>query len=325
MRRRFEVLLRRGPVRWPGLSVPFRIAVLVLALASATAARAAEPSVATDKPDYSPGQTVSITGSGWQSGEAVTLRVTHADGTIEGGAGHDPWTIRAAPNGDIVSSWYVNPDDSVGSTFLLTAMGASGAAAQATFTDKIGLNLDQCQNGTLANLGVACGQPPTSWENGNINGQNSQYREGDGLPYRTLVSGIPDGTWVIRLQYDFTKGGVYALDRLTRFDLTQDSDPCLATSSGFACTTDSPAIDFEIPGEAVAPGATAPSLPNSGALDVAGSAASLSSAGRRMTIWVQGGAAQFVSAGQNAPSFDDGKVLQTGSAAGDSAREFASR
>ncbi|HET7249440.1 MAG TPA: hypothetical protein VFI79_06325, partial [Gemmatimonadales bacterium] len=41
-----------------------------------------------------------------------------------------------------------------------------------------------------------------------------------------------------------------------------------------------------------------------------------------MTVWVQGGTAAFVSAGQNA-TIDDGKVLQNGSSAGDADREFA--
>src|SRR6266542_3966048 len=148
------------------------IPTLLLALGAASAAWAQTPTVATDKPDYSPGQTAVITGHGWRTGEVVTLKVQHVNGIAEGGAGHDPWTVVAATGGGFESSWYVDPDDSVGSTFLLTATGASGLTAQATFTDNIGLNLDQCQNGTLSNLTTACGQAPTSWSNGNVNGQN---------------------------------------------------------------------------------------------------------------------------------------------------------
>ena len=61
---------------------------------------------------------------------------------------------------------------------------------------------------------------------------------------------------------------------------------------------------------------------------VAGSASPLVATDKRMTAWVAGGTATFISAGQNdtgaqATSFNDNRVLQNGSAAGDSDREFA--
>jgi Cys-rich repeat protein len=298
--------------------------ICALAFAGTTASAFAAATIQTDKQDYRPGETVLITGSGWEPGELVTLEVEHADETPGGGEGHDSWTVTAV-GGSFSTSWYVHPDDSLNSTFLLTAVGTSGQTASVTFTDRLGLDLDQCQNGTLANLGVPCGQSPTAWANGNINGQNSEYREADGIPYRAAITGIPDGTWTIRVQYDFTKGGIYAIDRLTRFDLTQNSNPCLDTPAGVACTVGSPAFSFLMPGEVVTPGATAPALPNSGALDIAGSSSSLAAADRSMTVWVQGGTGTFVSAGQNIPSFNDGRVLQTGASTGDSAREFAFR
>src|SRR5262245_621532 len=84
----------------------------------------------------------------------------------------------------------------------------------------IGLNLDQCQNIDLTHISDPCGTTPTgahpTWDNGNVNGNNSRYREGDGLPYRNRITGIGNGTWVVRVDYDFTKGGKFALDRLTR-------------------------------------------------------------------------------------------------------------
>lgn len=321
MSRPWPLEVRPSCPRWRLVCRWSSITAVVLLLTGAYA-HAEGPAVATDQADYAPGQTAVITGTGWSPGEVVTLVVRHIDGEAEGGNGHEPWTVSATEDGSFETTWYVDPDDSLGSTFLLTATGASGATAQATFTDNIGLNLDQCQNGTLANLNTACGTQPTQWANGNINGQNSQYREGDGLPYRNFVSGIPNGTWVIRIQYDFTKGGIYAIDRLTRYNLTQNSNPCLGTAAGFSCGGD-PTFEFEMPGEVATPTATAPALPNGGALDVAGSVANLDADGRKMAVWVQGGTAAFLSAGQNAPLFNDDRVLQSGSAAGDSSREFA--
>src|SRR5215813_14992864 len=99
------------------------------------------------------------------------------------------------------------------------------------FSDALGLTMEQCRNGTLANLGIPCGTntspTPPYWANGDVNSSNSQYREGDGLPYRLIISKLTDATWTVRLRYDFTKNGVFAVDRLTRFDLTQASNPCL--------------------------------------------------------------------------------------------------
>src|SRR5437773_3036573 len=81
------------------------------------------------------------------------------------------------------------------------------------------------------------------WDYLDLTGENSNYREGDGVSYRAKINNLTDGTWTIRLQYDFTKGGVVAIDRLTRSDLTQASDPC----GGDA--TCAPAFQFRIPGE----------------------------------------------------------------------------
>ncbi|HEY2865452.1 MAG TPA: hypothetical protein VGJ02_00045, partial [Pyrinomonadaceae bacterium] len=154
-----------------------------------------DATVTTDLADYAPGATVNISGSGFWSNEIVTLQVIHTDGTAEGGEGHEPWTVIADANGNFSSSWYVNPDDSVGSSFKLTAIGASsGFTAATTFTDNIGVNLDQCQNIDLTHLNDPCGTVGNGhpdWANGDINKQNSQYREGDGLPYRAAFTQVP--------------------------------------------------------------------------------------------------------------------------------------
>jgi hypothetical protein len=99
--------------------------------------------VGTDLPDYTAGATALISGSGYGVGETITLQVLHSDGT-SGGAGHDAWNVTDGGDGDLdgaldgnfQSSWYVDPDDSGGSAFTLTATGqSSGESASTTFTD----------------------------------------------------------------------------------------------------------------------------------------------------------------------------------------------
>jgi hypothetical protein len=94
--------------------------------------------VTTDKNDYAPGETAVITGTGFGSGETVTLHVEHTDGTEPGGGGHEHWTAITDANGNFTTTWYVNPDDSGDSTFVLKAVGqTSGIIATTTFTDSV--------------------------------------------------------------------------------------------------------------------------------------------------------------------------------------------
>jgi hypothetical protein len=97
----------------------------------------AAPTIATDKFDYQPGETALITGAGFFPGEIVTLHVEHMNG-LEDGSGHLPFYTFADGNGLISDQWYVNPDDSLHSIFVLSAEGgASGLKAQTIFTDAL--------------------------------------------------------------------------------------------------------------------------------------------------------------------------------------------
>jgi cysteine-rich repeat protein len=85
----------------------------------------------TPKPDYPPGETVIITGSGWEPGETVDL-------LIQGATNGDfyQYSAVADQNGSLIDQDFVTDADDVGVTFTLTATGeSSGLAAQTTFTD----------------------------------------------------------------------------------------------------------------------------------------------------------------------------------------------
>ena len=299
------------------------------------------PTIASDKADYNPGATVTLTGGGWlgatETTPAESVHIVVND-TIGQTWSHEA-TVTPDANGNITDvfqlpSYFVSDYD-------VTATGTLSGTATTTFTDQVAANLDQCQNKTLAFLGDPCGTAPTddhpTWANGNVNGSNAQYREGDGLPYRSSITGLTNGTWTIRVEYDFTKGGVPAIDRLTRYNLTQASNPCLSTID-VTCTVSSPVFSFEAPSEVVSPSATQPALPNSGDLHTWGGSNGLASVllstkganAKNMFVWNENASCTvaFSGAGQDwtgnlASSFDDGKVLQDGSAAGDSERQFA--
>ena len=88
--------------------------------------------IATDKLDYSPGDTVRITGTGWQPGEQVRLTLT------EDPESHGPrqWEVTADSAGNIADASFSPEEHHFGTSFTLTALGlSSGLTAQTTFTD----------------------------------------------------------------------------------------------------------------------------------------------------------------------------------------------
>ena len=106
-------------------------AISVIAIIS-TAVAFGQATVTTDKTDYSPWDTVVVTGSGWQPGETVQL-VFDENPYI-----HPPDTLYTAADssGNIYNNAYIIQDHDLGQTFTLTATGqSSGLTAQTTFTD----------------------------------------------------------------------------------------------------------------------------------------------------------------------------------------------
>jgi len=115
--------------------------------------------VQTDLLDYAPGATATITASNFSVGETVEFQVIHLDPGNDGrygtaddvagdnsGQGHLPWFVTdggvgdldGLANGTLVTRWYVNPDDSAGATFRLTAVGQeSDQSATTLFTDSV--------------------------------------------------------------------------------------------------------------------------------------------------------------------------------------------
>ncbi len=187
-----------------------------------------EPVVTTDKLDYQPGEIVLISGSGFWPNEIVTLLVEHTDGTLEGGAGHEPWTVTADNFGQFYSSWFVDPNDSFGSSFVLTAVGASSNLSTLTFfTDAANpaADLDQCANGP-ASAPVQC--TGSNWQNGNLNQNQAHYGEGDSVPYRMRFSNLDTTiSHTVTIEWDTTQSGKHALDYLTSFDRTETTaNPC---------------------------------------------------------------------------------------------------
>jgi hypothetical protein len=112
-------------------------AAFLLALALGGTAVAQSATAMTDRADYAPGETVTITGSGWQPGETVTLSFVESPLLDT----HPDLTAVADTNGSILNNQFSPDAHDVDIAFTLTATGGtSGLQAQTTFTDAITLD-----------------------------------------------------------------------------------------------------------------------------------------------------------------------------------------
>jgi hypothetical protein len=138
--------------------------------------------VKTDKNDYAPGEVVTITGSGWQPGETVTLTMVESPLFDT----HPPMTAVADGNGNIVNTQFSPDEHDMGIRFYVTAVG-SQAQAQNTFTDAV----------TFTNITVGA-QNPSAIHSGNSATYNpvTLTFSGNGSTGCTVtlsVTGLPAG------------------------------------------------------------------------------------------------------------------------------------
>ena len=228
------------------------------------------PSVSTDFLDYAPGSIVTITASDFQPGATVEFLVVHvtapgADGAWgtpddqlgdNSGLGHLPWRvvdggigdIDGVVNGSIVTTWFVNADDSDGAIFRLTARdsgddgvfnNADDNVAAALFTDAAGSSNKVYQH-------WADGSTP-EWNNNILSSNKSQYFEGEVIPHLFIYKAsnntplVNGQTYSFTISYNYYQGnsnsGGFAY--LTTYDLSRIPGPDNATSPYIAPTPDS--------------------------------------------------------------------------------------
>src|SRR5437899_5349252 len=172
------------------------------------------PTLRSDKPDYAPGETVTLMGEGWRPNEQVAINIRESSGDPDTNV-----TATAGATGAFSNSEFqTNPDRSdVGVRFLTTATRqTSGWTAQTVFKDA-STDFTQCRNDSN-NDGV---KDLCSWSSGAINANNSIYTEGNSVPQRLFQTIDTAGTHSIRFRHRFTKDSKYAYDFLTNVDATQ--------------------------------------------------------------------------------------------------------
>lgn len=95
----------------------------------------------------------------------------------------------------------------------------------------IGVNLEQCANGSDGLNTTCVKQGSAGWVNGQVGTNKSRYFEGDYLPYRRVYTGLTNGwNYCFGMSYDLAQGGLPAIDYLATFSQTVSlADPTIDT------------------------------------------------------------------------------------------------
>ncbi len=183
-------------------------------------------SVTTDRFDYPPGRIVTITGTGWQPGETVSLVLheepeTHPDVLV---------SSVADQRGNFINTDFAPDPSDVGRTFTLTAIGlTSGETAQTAFADAPSVSAITISiitgNGTPCSGATPCSNPihiagTASVQNfqGQLSSYHVQIDWGDGTvipgneagqnPTNFTTSGDNfSGSWSSNPDHTYTSGG----------------------------------------------------------------------------------------------------------------------
>jgi hypothetical protein len=216
--------------------------VLLTALAFASSSKAAvespaPPQVWSDKADYAPGETVTLSGANWAPGESVHIRVNDDAG--------ETWRrdvdVTAADDGTI-SDQFNLPDWFV-AQYSVTATGASSGTATWSFTDANVSNINGSASATEGSSGsysanvTACNTTPCNYAWSVTAGNASITSGGSGtVSSNTTVSAtvsFGDGPSNVTLQITASAGNNGASNtRTMAITVTNDSPTVTITGNG---------------------------------------------------------------------------------------------
>ena len=122
----------------------------------------------------------------------------------------------------------------VATSLLLVAGGRASAERNP------GTRLEQCEN-----LPTVCDSSHSSnWITGNLGISNSDYSEGDSVPFRATINNLTIGaSYSVKISWESTKDGKHAYDYLTSYNRTESTaDPCV----GLTCASPSDTLPIPI-------------------------------------------------------------------------------
>jgi hypothetical protein len=179
------------------------LAALLLGLAMPAGAQeqAPEPTIASDKPDYYPGELVTLTGSNWQGDSQVQIFVNDDFGSSWSRLVTVPVVDGNITDSFNLPSWFV-------AVYTVTATGLdTGRTATTTFTD--------------ADYQHWADKTPASWIKTPLTKTNSTYAVGEVVPHYYALAVTNGTTYTIDIYYDFYKNGACGYDRLGQYNFSR--------------------------------------------------------------------------------------------------------
>jgi hypothetical protein len=175
-----------------------------------------------DKTYYRKNDTAKISGEGFFPFARVDVTASVSNNII------GSWVVYPDLKGQFVTEWFV-PADDVQITMKAQEYASLTFAQTSFIVMGKGAQLDQCRNG-------AAGAPEQciggAWANGNLNGSQAAYLEGESVPYRMIFSGLTVGPGhSVTIEWDTTVSqSTHAIDYITSFNRSEtDADPCTGT------------------------------------------------------------------------------------------------
>ena len=197
-----------------------------------------QPELTTDKPDYQPGETVSIFGRFFRALENIVLKI-FGGSAEEKNYTESTQNVTTDEQGFFVTTYIL--DNIFRPLYTVIANALSGEElTRTTFTDApLGTDFKQCANGTD-------GSNSCNWIGSILQQNNSTYYEGMTVPERLLFTNIPVTTGNIHtltLSHQVNKATAHAYDFITSYNQANNPlitlNPCNDFGGGLGaiCTS----------------------------------------------------------------------------------------
>ncbi|MDA8384755.1 MAG: Ig-like domain repeat protein [Actinomycetota bacterium] len=138
--------------------------------------------------------------------------------------------------------------------------------------------INQCANGGVAGPYTPCvgsnisavalvsgGTSYKAWQNGNLNGNQAHWAEGEFISYRAILSNLSAGPHTVVIRWDPTDNGKHAIDYLGSYDATETTSP---SPSGLHANNNNPCADLVQAGQLSSNYCTPPSPSASAPVDL---------------------------------------------------------
>ena len=166
------------------------------------------PTIVSDHPDYSPGSQVVLTGTNWQ-------------GDLE---------VRIIVNDDVGQTWRRDVSVSVATDGTVQDIFNLPSHFVANYSVTVrGLQTDRVATTTFTDAQEDykhyADKSPASWQNGALQGSNSQYFEGEVVPHYWKTEGLTPGSfYAFNIYYDYydpSSGGFCGFDFMAQYNLSR--------------------------------------------------------------------------------------------------------